>query len=123
MNIKEMNTAMKATYHAAGCTGKNIVFAVLDTGVARVGKLRGRVIGDDDEKGHGTFTAAILLDWCPDALIWSYNCTYPDDITAALLDVIERAKATDRRVIVNASISTDAVKIKPAVDALSLIHI
>lgn len=117
MNIKELNAAMKAIYHAAGYTGKNIVFAVLDTGVSRVGKLRGRVIGDDDTSGHGTFTAGILLDWCPDALIWSYKCPYPDDITAALLDVIERAKTTERRVIVNASISTDAEKIKPAVDA------
>lgn len=117
MNIKELNASMKSIYHAAGYTGRNVIFAVLDTGVARVGKLRGRVIGDDDEKGHGTFTAGILLDWCPDALIWSYSCPYPDDITAALLDVIERAKATDRRVIVNASISTDAAKIKPAVDA------
>lgn len=117
MNVKELNAAMKRVYHAAGYTGKNVVFAVLDTGVARVGKLRGRVTGDDDEKGHGTFTAGILLDWCPDALIWSYKCPYPDDITAALLDVIERAKTTERRVIVNASISTDAAKIKPAVDA------
>ncbi len=117
MNIKELNAAMKRIYHAAGYTGKNVVFAVLDTGVARVGRLRGRVTGDDDEKGHGTFTAGILLDWCPDAQIWSYSCPYPDDITAALLDVIERAKATERRVIVNASISTDAAKIKPAVDA------
>lgn len=117
MNVKELNAAMKRVYHAAGYTGKNVVFAVLDTGVARVGKLRGRVTGDDDEKGHGTFTAGILLEWCPDALIWSYKCPYPDDITAALLDVIERAKTTERRVIVNASISTDAAKIKPAVDA------
>ena len=117
MNIKTLNAAMKSVYHAAGYTGKNVVFAVLDTGVARVGRLRGKVIGADDEKGHGTFTAGILIDWCPDALIWSYSCPYPDDITAALLDVVDRAKKTDRRVIVNASISTDAAKIKPAVDA------
>lgn len=117
MNIKELNVSMKRLLHAEGYTGKNVIFAVLDTGVARVGKLRGRVIGDDDESGHGTFTAGILIDWCPDALIWSYHCPYPDDITTALLDVVERAKKTDRRVIVNASVCTDAAKIKPAVDA------
>ena len=32
MSIKELNAQMRKTYHDAGYTGKNVVFAVIDTG-------------------------------------------------------------------------------------------
>ena len=48
MSIKELNAQMRKTYHAAGYTGKNVVFAVLDTGVNPVGPLRYKVTGDAD---------------------------------------------------------------------------
>ena len=40
MNIKALNAQMRKDYHAAGYTGKNIIFAVLDTGAARCSGTR-----------------------------------------------------------------------------------
>lgn len=120
MNIKALNAQMRKDYHAAGYTGKNIIFAVLDTGVEPVGRLRGKVIqrmGNEPRTDHGTFTASIINEYCPDAEIWSYRCDYPVNIIEALHDVVERAKATDKRVIVNISLETDNANIKDAVDA------
>ena len=42
MSIKELNAQMRKTYHDAGYTGKNVVFAVIDTGTNPVGPLRGK---------------------------------------------------------------------------------
>nr|DAI41048.1 MAG TPA: N acetylmuramidase [Caudoviricetes sp.] len=120
MNIRELNAQMRKDYHAAGYTGKNIIFAVLDTGAEPVGRLRGKVIklmGDEPRSDHGTFVASIVNEYCPDAEIWSYRCDYPVHIIEAMRDVVERAKATDKRVIVNMSLETDNANIKDAVDA------
>lgn len=120
MNIRELNAQMRKDYHAAGYTGQGVVFAVLDTGVEPVGRLRGKVIqrmGTEPRTGHGTFTASVINEYCPDAEIWSYRCDYPVHIIEAMRDVVERAKATDKRVIVNMSLETDNANIKDAVDA------
>ena len=79
MNIRELNAQMRKDYHAAGYTGQGVVFAVLDTGVSPVGRLRGKVIqrmGTEPRTGHGTFTASVINEYCPDAEIWSYRCDY-----------------------------------------------
>ena len=120
MNIKALNAQMRKDYHDAGYTGNNIIFAVLDTGVEPVGRLRGKVIqrmGNEPRTDHGTFTASVVNEYCPDAEIWSYRCDYPTYIIDALRDVVARAKATDKRVIVNISLETDNANIKDAVDA------
>lgn len=120
MNVKALNARMRKDYHAAGYTGKNIIFAVLDTGAEPVGRLRGKVIkrmGDEPRSDHGTFVASIVNEYCPDAEIWSYRCDYPTYIIDALHDVVERAKATNKRVIVNMSLETDAEYIRNAVDS------
>lgn len=120
MNIKALNAQMRKDYHAAGYTGKNIIFAVLDTGAEPVGRLRGKVIkrmGDEPRSDHGTFVASIVNEYCPDAEIWSYRCDYPVNIIEALHDVVARAMATNKRVIVNMSLETDNANIKDAVDA------
>ena len=120
MNIKELNAQMRTTYHAAGYTGKSIIFAVLDTGVEPVGRLRGKVThrhGTEPRTGHGTFTASVINEYCPDAEIWSYRCDYPSDIISALNDVTAQVAVTGKRIIVNMSIETDAEYIRNAVDA------
>ena len=120
MNIKELNAQMRKDYHAAGYTGKNIIFAVLDTGVEPVGRLRRKVIkrmGDEPRTDHGTFVASIVNEYCPDAEIWSYRCDYPSDIISALNDVTAQVAVTGKRIIVNISLETDNANIKDAVDA------
>ena len=120
MNIRELNAQMRKDYHAAGYTGKNIVFAVLDTGVEPVGRLRGKVAhrhGTEPRTGHGTFTASVINEYCPDAEIWSYRCDYPSDIISALNDVTAQVAVTGKRIIVNMSLETDAEYIRDAVDS------
>ena len=120
MNIRELNAQMRKDYHAAGYTGKNIVFAVLDTGVEPVGRLRGKVAhrhGTEPRTGHGTFTASVINEYCPDAEIWSYRCDYPSDIISALNDVTAQVAVTGKRIIVNMSLETDAEYIRNAVDS------
>ena len=120
MNIRELNAQMRKDYHAAGYTGQGVVFAVLDTGVSPVGRLRGKVIqrmGTEPRTGHGTFTASVINEYCPDAEIWSYRCDYPSDIISALNDVTAQVAVTGKRIIVNMSLETDAEYIRNAVDA------
>lgn len=123
MNIRALNAAMRSVYHAAGYTGENIVFAVIDTGVNSVGSLKGHVIrrynvDTEDEEGHGTFIANQLLEYCPNALILPYKPVYPADFITALNDVWLWAKANpQRRFIINASVSwEEAFQMKEAVD-------
>lgn len=119
MNVKELNAQMRETYHAAGYTGKGVVFAVLDLGVKPVGALKGKVTGDtEDNSGHGTFVAEQLIKYCPDAEIWAYYCLWPDDMTSALKDVVKRAAENpNKRVVVNMSLATDSDSITDAVNA------
>lgn len=120
MNIRELNAQMRKDYHAAGYTGQGVVFAVLDTGVSPVGRLRGKVIqrmGTEPRTGHGTFTASVINEYCPDAEIWSYRCDYPSDIISALNDVTAQVAVTGKRIIVNMSLETDAEYIRNAVDS------
>ena len=116
MNIKQLNIDMRTAWHAAGYTGRGIIFALLDTGVVENDSLTGRVLlgtpdGNKDTEGHGKFVAGQLLEWCPDAEILSYRVLpngkgKAEDIIAALEDVLRRAKADpDHRYIVNMSLS------------------
>ena len=120
MNIRELNAQMRKGYRDKGYTGKSIIFAVLDTGVEPVGRLRGKVThrhGTEPRTDHGTFTASVINEYCPDAEIWSYRCDYPSDIISALNDVTAQAAVTGKRIIVNMSLETDAEYIRNAVDS------
>lgn len=117
MSIKELNAQMRKTYHDAGYTGKNIVFAVLDTGTNPVGSLRGKVTGDADGADHGTFTASIIHEYCPDSQIWAYRCDTPTAMIEAMKDVLRLSKRETRRIVINMSLGTEAERIKEAVDA------
>ena len=92
MSIQEKNAEMRRAYHDAGYTGKNVVFAVLDTGVNAVGPLRGKVTGDADGADHGTFTASVIHEYCPDAQIWAYRCDTPNAMIEAMEDVLPDMK-------------------------------
>lgn len=124
MNVKVYNKTMRNVFHAKGYKGKNIIFAVIDSGVNPVGWLNGRVqysplYPAKDTHGHGTFVAGQLLEWCPEATILSYN-VLPDgtgkvsDTNAALADVLKRVKAdTSHQYIVNMSLGGGGSAINP----------
>ena len=117
MSIKEKNAEMRRAYHDAGYTGKNVVFAVLDTGTNAVGPLRGKVTGDADGADHGTFTASIIHEYCPDSQICAYRCDTPTAMIDAMEDVLRLSKRETRRIVINMSLGTEAERIQTAVDA------
>lgn len=115
-NVKTANTSMRKEFHDKGYKGKDIIFAVFDSGVNPVSRLKNKVTAampnaDTDKNGHGTFVAGQLIEWCPDAEILSYNilgkgdCT-PDEMNAAVASFLKTAK-DDRshQYIVNMSLS------------------
>ena len=136
MNIKQLNIDMRTAWHAAGYTGRGIIFAVLDTGVKPIDYLAGRVLpgtkdGLKDTEGHGTFVAGQLLEWCPDAQILSYrvlpNGKGPvEPIIEALEALLPIVKAdSTHRYVVNMSLSGDhnpksalMARYEAAIDAL-----
>lgn len=82
MDVEKRNQEIIAAYRARGITGKDLVFDVLDTGVAPVGELKDKVQNmtpeyKDDTKGHGTMVAHLIISACPDAEIRSY-CAIPN---------------------------------------------
>lgn len=114
MNVTQQNTAMKEAYHARGVKGRGIIFAVIDTGVNAVGNIPGDAVTKVspyehwDEQGHGTMVGSVLLDWCPEAKILSYNIFYRQAsiaaLTAALRNVYHQAMMDKaNRYIVNVS--------------------
>lgn len=118
MNIKNLNGNMKATFHAAGYTGKDCVICVLDTAMGDVGKMKSRIehadnyrVDDKNVSDHSSFVGNQLFEWAPDATILSY-CVFPDGngnlgyTNTALADVIQRAKADpSRHYFVNMSLA------------------
>ena len=64
--------------------------------------MRGKVThrhGTEPRTGHGTFTASVINEYCPDAEIWSYRCDYPSDIISALNDVTAQVAVTGKRIM------------------------
>lgn len=137
MNVTQQNTAMKEAYHARGIKGRGIVFAVIDTGVnGGRGNIPGNAVEKAelyphwDERGHGTMVASVLLDWCPDAKILSYNVfdgmASLDRVTQCLEDVLARAKTdTSNQYVVNisASGSTSPMGIQRLANAIQLLNV
>ena len=114
MNVTQQNKAMRDAYHARGIKGRGIIFAVIDTGVNAVGNIPGDAVTKVspyehwDEQGHGTMVGSVLLDWCPEAKILSYNIFYRQAsiaaLTAALRNVYHQAMMDKaNRYIVNVS--------------------
>ena len=122
---------MRSSFHDNKYTGSGIIFAVLDTGVNNVGRLRGKVYyasshSSRDTHGHGTFVSGQLIEWCPDARILSY-CVLPGGVgtiwksVTALADVYRRAaKDKQHQYIVNMSLCAKADKCKFDVVAMKM---
>jgi len=138
LNIKELNKQMRESFHAAGHTGRGIIFAVFDTGVNPVGWLAGKVEQVDylastaafgfgnfgyndysDKEGHGTFIAGQLIEWCPDAEIASYKMIGLGDLKTAIDHLLCRAASDPKhRYIANMSFTTPDDTIQPYIDQL-----
>lgn len=90
MTLKQLNTQMRTAFHNTGVKGSGIIFDVLDTGVKPISYLSGKVTaktsdGFTDKKGHGTFVAGQLIEWCPDARINSWRVLPKDEYNDASL--------------------------------------
>ena len=119
MNVKSKNQEIIKQFNMAGYTGKNVVFALIDTGVTPVGYIKNKVIAGDihgleDYYGHGTFIASQLIQACPEATILSWNAGQErgslaismEKVIAALMDVKRYVKANPKyQYIVNLSLS------------------
>lgn len=138
MRVDELNTAMRKAFHAAGHTGRGVVFAVFDTGCNPVGWTVGKVEqvayqGEaptfgfvpfgapdyTDKDGHGTFIAGQLIEWCPDAVVWGYKMIGAGDLRGAIDHFYTRVKADPtKRYIANMSFTTPDASIQPYIDKL-----
>ncbi len=126
MNIEVLNQQMREQYHAAGHTGKNIIFAVMEPrGITQVRQNRGRITwrngaedAHSDQGDHGTAVTSVLLQWCPDAEIWAYEHNVDGWIAKAFADVTaEAAKRPDKRFVVNMSLSGESDGYRDALNA------
>ena len=105
--------------HSMTGGGANVIVCVLDDGVEPIGNLTGRAYavnysskaGVNRQGSHGTAVASVVIDHCPEAIIYSYNIRdtgyQVDAIHAALADILARAKSDTRRYIVNMSFAGD----------------
>ena len=138
MQVNDLNKQMREKYHAAGYTGKGIIFAIFDTGVNPVGWLRGKVkqveyMNDqpnafgfgapfadyNDTDGHGTFIGGQVIEWCPDAEVYSYKMIGGGDLRKAIDHLLATAeKDKDHRYIANMSFTTPDQSIQPYIDKL-----
>lgn len=116
MNVNTLNENMKSQFHTQGYKGKNIIFAVIDSGVNSVGYLSGNITysplyPNKDTNGHGTFVGSELLSWCPEAKIISYNVlpngsgTLADTLKALKNVLVQVNQNPTKQFIVNMSLS------------------
>ena len=100
--------------------GSGVIVCVLDDGVKPVSFLQGKAydvnysnkVGTTIRGTHGTAVASVVIDHCPEAIIYSYNIRDTDytldAINAALADILTRAKYDKQhRYIVNCSFAGD----------------
>lgn len=107
MNINQINKDMIDSCHSLGYTGKNIIIAVIDSGVSK--RSANNVSGDPDNSYHGSAVASIINSIIPDAEIVSFS-VFDNELraTSCMLqpfrDIIKLKKNNpDKFIIVNAS--------------------
>lgn len=108
MNINEVNKAMVEKCHSLGYTGKDVIVAVIDSGVSK--ESANNVIGDTDVSYHGSAVASIINSIVPDATILSYGI-FDNNMNGSVFKTIKALKKVirfkkehkDKFVIVNAS--------------------
>lgn len=115
MDIESLNKSMTGG-------GAGVVVCVLDDGIKTIPFFRGRAyevnystkVGTKLCGSHGTAVSSVVMNHCPEALIYSYNIRDTNDtvaaINAALADILARAKADKRRYVVNCSFAGDGDK-------------
>ena len=118
MNVKNLNKKMIDAYHDSGYEGQNLIFVVIDSGIAEIDELKHLVIyphgyrkDDTSERGHGTSVASIIHAICPKAKFISFN-VFPSGrskiklVNDALADTIDivRKSSPDQQYIVNISL-------------------
>lgn len=108
MDIKKLNTDLRASCHAKGIKGRGIIFAVIDTGTALLnmtGITSANFRGTFPNETHGTMVCSIIKSWCPDCKVLSYNHNRDGEVVnQCLADLIGRVKTdVKNRFIVNLS--------------------